>query len=210
MVALLEIVFEYINNEEFIILIKPLLIPLLISIYCLESNKKSFIYITALVLNWLANVLFISTKVDYINLAALFFILQRIFMVYKIHLILKPLKWSLVLLGTIPFIFLFLCSINFIFIQLEGTPFYISLIQSIIMSFFGGLALSNYTMKNNTTSKLLLLSSIFFALNILIVGIRLYFLDFQILKPISMLFFILGHYIFYLFITKVEAKKFNL
>ena len=103
------------------------------------------------------------------------------------------------------------CSIYiFIFIQLEGIPFYICLIQSFLMSIFGGLALSNYTMKNNTTSKLLLLSSIFFALNILIVGIKLYFLDLRILKPISMLFFILGHYIFYLFITKVEAKKFNL
>ena len=107
-VAFLEIVFEYFDNKEKIILIKPVLIPILILIYCLESEKKSGIYITALALNWIANVLFVSTNVDYINVAALFFIVQRLFIIYKIQLILKPIKWKLVLLATVPFIFLFL------------------------------------------------------------------------------------------------------
>ncbi|WP_395054142.1 hypothetical protein [Flavobacterium sp.] len=206
-IVLIELYFEYFDNIEFISLLKPLLIPIIIIMYWGFSEKKSIIYVFSLSLSWIANVLFISKDVNIISLAALFFILHRVFIIYKIYLVVKPIKWFSILLASIPFLFLFLCLINVVFIKLEGKLFYITLTQSLLMSLYGGFALSNYIMKNDQSSKLLLVSSIFFTLNLFALGIKLYFIDLSFLKPISMLFFILGQYILYLFMINSEKEE---
>ncbi len=209
-ITIAELYYEYVDSIEFISILKPLLIPILISTYWIFSEKKSILYVFSLSLSWIANVLFISKDFNIISLAATFFILHRAFIIYKIYLVVKPVKWRIILLASIPFLFLFLCLINIVFVKLEGQLFYITLIQSLLMSLFGGFALSNYVMKNDESSKLLLVSSIFFTLNLFALGIKLYFYDLTILKAISMLFFISGHYVLYQFIIKSEKEEIKL
>ena len=72
----------------------------------------------------------------------------------------------------------------------------------------GGIALGNYIMKNDKTSKLLLVSAIFYTFNILILGVKFYYLDLPFLKPMSMVFFILGHFSLLNFMILSEKENF--
>jgi hypothetical protein len=114
--SIIEIVAEFFDNQIIATIFKPLLLPILLWIYLLSSQKASKIYCIALVLNWFANIFFISKDVDFITIASLLFMLSRIFILIKVYHEVKFPSFFPLIIGTIPFLFLFtylLKSINF-------------------------------------------------------------------------------------------------
>jgi hypothetical protein len=109
-----------------------------------------------------------------------------------------------IVLGSIPFLFLFLSLISVIYENITLGQMYLIIAQSLLMSLFGGFSLGNYIIKNNISSKFLMISSLFFGINLFILGVKFYFIDLVFLKPISMIFFILGQYTFYYFMILKE------
>lgn len=71
----------------------------------------------------------------------------------------------------------------------------------------GGMSLGNYIMRNDKISKFLLISALFYAFNILFLGIKFYYIDLSFLKPLAMVFFILGHYSLLQFILLSDRVK---
>lgn len=205
--SLFEIVGEFMYNDLIISLTKPLLLPLLIIVYWYNSNKISKVYIIALVLNWCANILFLSIVSNLIFVATLLFMLSRLFILLTVYEKLKGLNLLPIIIGSIPFLFLFTYLIYLIFDEIHGSTVPVVLLQCCIMSIIGGFALANYVMKNDEASKYLLVGSLFFALNIFALGVKYYYLDLGFLKPVSMLFFLSGHFIFLRFVVISEKEK---
>lgn len=203
----IEIVGEFMYSDFIISLTKPLLLPLLLFLYWYNSNKVSKVYIVALVLNWCANVLFLSVISNLIFTATILFMLSRFFILVTIYEKLRNLSLVPIIIGSIPFLFLFTCLIYLIYDEILGTSAPIVFLQCLIMSIIGGFALGNYVMKNDEASKYLLVGSLFFALNIFALGVRYYYLNLDFLKPVAMIFFLFGHFIFLRFVVISEREK---
>ena len=103
--------------------------------------------------------------------------------------------------------FFFLYLIYLIFNNTTTITFLILIFQSLLMTILGGYALGNYVMKNNYSSKMLMLSSICFGINLFVLGVKFYYLDLTFLKPISMVFFIGGHLAFLKFVLLSENEQ---
>lgn len=203
----IEICGEFMNSDFIISLSKPLLLPMLLFIYWYNSNKISKLYILALLLNWCANVLFLSIISDLIFVATVLFMLSRLFILLTIYKTLNLFNFFPVIIGSIPFLFLFCCLLYLIVNEINGVALVIVFLQIIFMSIIGGFALGNYVMKNDSASKYLLVSSLFFALNIFALGVKYYYLDLVFLKSIAMIFFLSGHFIFLKFIMISEKEN---
>lgn len=205
--AAIEIIGEFLYSDFLISLTKPLLLPLLLFLYWYDSSKVSKFYIVALLLNWCANVLFLSVVSEVIFVATILFMLSRFFIFITIFEKLRSLNFVPILIGSIPFLFLFTYLINLIYEEVFGYTMIVVLLQSLFMSVIGGFALGNYVMKNDEVSKYLLVGSLFFALNIFALGVKYYYLDLGFLKPVSMIFFLAGHFIFLRFMIISEREK---
>jgi hypothetical protein len=205
--AIISIVSEFIYNDLFITLSKPLILPLLILIYLLSSAKASKIYLLALILNWSANIFFLSHHSDLIFTATILLLLSRMFILVTIFERIKNVNLIPIILGSIPFFFLSIYLIYLIFDTIYGLNIVIVFLHSLIVSLIGGYSLGNYVMKNDEASKYLMVSSLFFTLNVFVLGVKNYYLDLAFLRPVALIFFLTGHYIFFRFIMILENDK---
>jgi len=199
-----EIVSEYFKNGTLLWFTKPLIIPLLILLYLTTSKKYSYLYISALLLNWLANIMFLFSDFHFLIVASILFMFHRFLILIKIFKEEKSIGLVPFLLGTVPFLFLFLSLINMIFDTIQKNQLILIVMQCILMSILGGLSLGSYFIKNNLPSRFLLISSLFFGINLFVLGVKFYFLDLPFLKPMSMVFFVFGQYIFYQYMLLID------
>lgn len=206
--SFIEIVGEFYNNDSVISFSKPFLMPILVVLYWLLSKVKSTLYIVALVVNWLANLFFISKDFHFVFIASLLFMFHRILIVVKIYKDVKAPSLFPVVVGALPFLFLFLSLINMVYDSMDNNSLIMSICQSVFMTLMGGIALGNYILKNDECSKLLLISSLFFAINLFVLGVKFYYLDFDFLKPISMGFFVIGQFVLCQFVVLSEKAQF--
>lgn len=207
LIAILELLSEFYENKTCIIITKGILLPILIVIYLINSKVKSSLYTLALILNFGANIFFVFYDLKYIILASLFLILSRTLLVIKIHKIVKLPSLIPALIGSLPFLILFLILLNLVYENIPFESFCMSLAQVALITVLGGFSLGNYIIKNDDLSGYLLTSTLFFAVSLFIIGIKFYYLDINLLKPLSMLFFIVAHYVLYQFILLCEKKE---
>ena len=85
LLAIIEIVLEFLQNNFWIAISKPILLPLLLSLYLIKSSKVSKVYIFALFLNWISNMLFLSEVINYVTAASILFIISRLFILLKVY-----------------------------------------------------------------------------------------------------------------------------
>lgn len=208
-VSIIQVFAEYKQDEFLLLCVKPTLMPLVFVLYILKSIKLSIIYILALFLNWIANILFIFQSDYFLLIAAIVFIISRIFILLKVKNEIKLPSIFPFVIGSIPFLFIFIFFLYLIYEDLSVIALIITVFQVIVISLFGGVALGNYTMNNDKLSVLLLSSSIFSALNMLFLGVKFYYLDLYFLKSLAMVFFILGHVSLLYFILLSEKFKQN-
>lgn len=203
----LEIIAEYYQNQVLLLCVKPTLMPLLFGIYYARIKSIDFIYFFALFFNWIANILFLSKSIDLLTFGSVVFFISRILIVYKVYKEIKLPSVFPFVLGTIPFLFLFI-YLNFLIVNdISSQTFMITISQSVVVSIMGGISLGNYIMKNDKSSILLLLSSVFYALNIVFLGIKFYYLDLYYLKSFAMIFFVLSHFALLQFMIMINKAK---
>lgn len=205
--SFIEIYAEYIKSISLQWCIKPTLIPILIVLYLFTSKKVSILYIIALFFNWIANLFFISPELNIMLIASLSFLLYRAFIVIKIFKDDNTLGIMPITLGSIPFMFMFLILINIVYENINCGQFFLMLFQVILMTLVGGFSLAKFIIKSDLSSKFLLISSLFFGINLIILGVKFYVFDYAFLKPMSMVFFVLGQFIFFQYIILNEKKS---
>lgn len=205
-IAFIEFIAEYNKDQFYISITKPILIPILIGIYLVSSKIRNLYYIAALFLVWIANLYLVSNEISCIVMGSVFFLFYRIIILY---LIMNKIKFPGVfpmLLGILPFLFLFIVVTIFIFNEL-GYNFYLFLFQGIFMMFFGGLCLANHYAKYNKSSAFLLTSTILITFSQLLFVINVFYMNYKILQPLTMVLFLIGQYYLYLSILLDENKQ---
>jgi uncharacterized membrane protein YhhN len=212
-VSFVEIIAEYFGDKLIIWMSKPLILPILILYYVKRSKKVSLFFVAALLFSWIANLFFIQDTFEFIFYGVFFFLIYRILVIYIIvHKVKMPNSLPLIL-GSVPFIFLYVIVTLYTYDTL-GDNVYLFLIQGAFTIFLGGFSLGNYIMISNKPNSLLLISTMFMAFNQFIFLLKFYYNEVSALQAVAMLLFVLGQllltrYMFYTEKTKQRLEVIN-
>jgi len=186
----------YFDMESVILYARVMAILLVFFIYFLSSFKKNKRYLISLLFS-LLSILFLFKKSDIgVLVATLFFL---IFIVLITQIVIKntnKISFIPVILGFLPFlsILFYLIFLTYSSLGLNYVP---SIINALIISFLGGLAVSNFVLEEDNMKNIwLLISTLLFILLIFVFMIEKYYLSVQVFKPIRTISFFGGHYLF--------------
>jgi hypothetical protein len=207
-IGILEIVAEFFNEVIMVYILKPLIIPILAFIYWRVSKEKNPFFLTALFFVLLANIFFISKEYNALMIGSIFFFIYRGLVIY-IVLCKDPIKNYLpIFLGSLPFLTAF-GYLTYLTKDVIGNGFSIFLFQIIFLSFLGGLAVSNYIIKESKKNFWLLLNAVLFGFIQFILVLKNFYLSVQLFQPLSMLMYLFAQYGLYkyMIISEIEKKK---
>lgn len=210
-VAVLEVISEYWQNKDLIFSLKPFITLLLIVIYCVESKQRNLIFISALLLSLITNILFIPNTPNYLHYALLVFTIHRVLVVYMVLGLQNIKDYIPVLIATVPFMLIFF----YLFMETAEIPersYYLLILQNILISIFSGLALSSYVMNDNKQNSMLLIAVLLFVMLQFIVFIEKYLLVNEyasILRPLAMTFNVLAFFSLYKYVIIAEKSNNN-
>lgn len=209
-VSIIEIIAECYEDKLVIWLTKPLILPFLILYYLKRSKKISGFFVAALVFSWIANLMFIQNTFQYIFYGVIFFLIYRILVIYIIVNKAKMPNSFPLILGSIPFISLYVIVTLYTYTIL-GTSVYLFLVQGIFTIFLGGFSLVNYILASNRKNALLLISTMFMAFNQFIFLLKYYYEQANILQAVAMILFILGQFLLtrYMLTTEKDKHKYD-
>lgn len=205
-VAFIEIIAEYNRDYFFVRYTKPFVIPILIAVYWVSARVKNKHYLFALLLIFTAN-LFIISETSFSRVIGTLLLLfsQMIF----IYLVMQKIRYpgsSLLLIGSLPYF----CICILVAVLLYDTAmveFYLFIVQSILLLFFGGLSLANYFTKyNKLNSQLFASASLLFVAQLLVI-LQSSYSNSGMLQAFSTVFLVLGNFIFYQFVVGQDRKQ---
>lgn len=211
MVSFIEIIAEFNEDKLLIWITKPLILPALILYYLKRSKSINSFFIIALFASWVANLLFIQNTFNYIICGVCFFVIYRILVIYIIMNKVKMPNSIPLILGSIPFIFIYALVTIYTYSTL-GDSVYLFLIQGIFTIFLGGFSLGNFIMVSNKTNSLLLISTMCMAFNQFLFLLKFYYNDVNILQAFAMLLFVLGQFLLtkYMFHTEKIKQRYEI
>ncbi len=182
---------------------KPLLIPCLVVLYFSHSNNRSFWYLLSLFFALISNILFISTDQDFLLYGIVSFMIYRILSIVTILKLTNKILIFPLVLGTLPFIFIFSGLIN-LTISASSTSFYPVVANGLFISIFSGIALSNFVMNDNKQNSWLIISALLFMVLVFLFMFQKYYISNIVFQPLSALIFSAAHYTFYKFVVESE------
>jgi len=196
----------YFEIESVILPTRVVGLSLIFVIYFLSSFRKNKLYLSSLLFS-LLSILFLFLKSDLGVLSATLFFL--VFIILTTRIVIKNSKkvsFIPVVLGFLPFLSILFYLIYLTYSSL-GMNYLPSIINALIISFLGGLAVSNFILEeDNMKNILLLISTLLFILLIFVFMIERYYLSVQVLKPIRTICFFGGHYLFMLYLLLSEHQ----
>jgi uncharacterized membrane protein YhhN len=210
-IAFFEVLAEYFVSRPLICSLKPVLPLILIVLYYIESDKKSMVLVTALLLSCLTNMLFIPDTPTYLFYGVLTFTIHRILVIYLIIYHQKLKDYIPITIATAPFLLVFF----YLFSETVDIPpnsIYILIFQNLLISLFAGIALSSYVMNDNKQNSILLISALLFVMLQFVVFIEKYFLidEFdELLRPLAMTLNALAFFSFYKYVITAEKSHHN-
>lgn len=204
-VAAVEIAAEFLNDATLVRYAKPWLMPILATLYLCTSKKRNLLFLSALILTWIANMLFISKDFNFIIIGTLFFTTYRILIIFLVIRLVRVPGIIPLFIGCLPFLFIYLFVINLTYDELkEG--FWLFVFQGIFTIIFGGLSLGNYIFKSNKANTYLLISTMLFTFTQFLFVIRLFYVSLNIFQPLAMLLYVVAQFMLYKFIVLEENK----
>ena len=210
-IAFFEVIAEYFVNRPIICALKPVIPLVLIAIYYIESDKKNMLFIVALLLSLITNILFIPNTPSYLFYGVLVFTIHRVIVIYLIFYFQKVNDFIPLIIATTPFLLIFF----YLFLETFEIPqnsIYIIIFQNLLISLFAGIALSSYFMNDNKQNSILLISALLFVMLQFVVFVEKYFLvnEFEeMFSPLAMTFNALAFFSFYKYVITAEKSNSN-
>lgn len=210
-IAFFEVVAEYVVEKPIICSLKPLIPILLIVIYCIDSERRNLIFIFALLLSSITNLLFIPDTPTYLFYGVLVFTLHRILSIYLILSLQKVIDYIPIIIATSPFLLIFFYLFSET-VEIPQNSFYIIIAQNIMISLFAGISLSSYVMNDNKQNSILLISALLFVMLQFVIFVEKYYLtnEFEeLFRPMAMTLNALAFFSFYKYVVTAEKSNNN-
>jgi hypothetical protein len=209
--AFFEVLAEYFIRRPVICTLKPILPLFLILLYYIESDKKDKVFITALILSCITNMMFIPNTPNYLFYGVMVFTIHRILVIYLIFIHQKLKDYVPIIIATAPFLLIFFYLFSET-VEIPENSIYILIFQNLLISLFAGIALSSYVMNDNKQNSILLISALLFVMLQFVVFIERYFLidEFEeFFRPLAMTLNALAFFSFYKYVVTAEKSNNN-
>ncbi len=205
-VSLIEVIAEFFNNITAIMIFKPLILPILAAIYIRKSKRVNKVFILALFFSWMANIFYINKDFNYVAIGSFLFLIYRILIIYTVFKKIKLPSVLPMIVGCLPFLFIYLYSINLTFDQL-GNSIYLFIFQGIFLIILGGFSLGNFIMNPNNRNTLLIISTMLFTFTQFLLLIKRFYVNVDIFQPLAMIMFVFAQFLLYKFMISTEKDK---
>jgi hypothetical protein len=183
-------------------------IPILLILY-LFTGKNNFIYITSLLLYQIASYLFASGNPDLFMYGSISSVgYKLLLLIILVPLITKENRLA-ISLACLPFFVLFLYIIELVLHSL-GDTFYIWILNALITSIIGGIAIIYFNNNFDLKGYWLLISSILFIIQIGAFFINKFYIKSESIYQMVIFFYGLSHFTFYKFMILKEQEKLNI
>jgi hypothetical protein len=181
-------------------------IPILLILYLLTSEKRSLLYIAALILYQLASVFFYFGSPDAFIYGTFSSMLFKLCLVLLILGLVTKKNYKAVGIAFIPFFVIYLYIIEFVVAHL-GDSYYIWILNAFFTSFIGGVAIINYVNHSGKKNYWLLISAILFIVQIAAFFINKFYLKNEGIYQMVILSYGISHYTFYRFMILKEEEQ---
>jgi len=209
-VACCEIMSELFFYTPIIVVFKPMMPLLLVLLYWIASEVRNPLYIIAMVLSAVTNLLFIPNDANALFMGLLVFTVHRILVIILIFKLIKIRDIVPVAIGTVPFLLVFFYILASSDVTEES--FAVMVLQNVLISVLGGLAVSNYIMNDNRRNSWLLICGLLFvALQFIVFVEKYYLIGFSpsMMRPVAMALNAFAFYTFFEFIMATEKSDDN-
>lgn len=180
-------------------------IPILMLLYYVSSTQKKLLYFTALVLYQVASVFFATADVSLFIYGTFSSVLFKFCLSILVLDLVTPKNRMAVIMALVPFFVLYLYIINFVMDAL-GDSYYIWIMNAFLTSFLGGVAIINYLNNSGPKEYWLLVSSIFFIVQIGAFFINKFYLKNEAIYQMVILSYGVSHFTFYQFLILKERE----
>lgn len=207
-IAIIEVIAELFTYKPALFIFKPLISVLLIVLYWKTSSQRNLVFFVTLTLALITNLFFIPNTEKMLFFGIVTFLIMRIVMIFYIVKLIKIKDFIPLLLGTIPFLFVFF-YLFFISSDIPKNSYYILIVQNILMAIIGGIALSNYMMHDSKKHSWLMIFALLSVAQYFIVFIEKYYLSSQsliVFRPLAMVLNASVYFTFYKFVMEIEQS----
>lgn len=181
-------------------------IPILMIIYFVSSDKRSLLYIIALILYQCASVFFrIDTPTTFIYATFSSMLFKLCLLLLIVGLVTKQ-NYKAVSIAFIPFFVIYLYMIQIVVDSL-GNTYYIWIFNAFLTSVLGGIAIINYVNHSGHKNYWLLLSAILFIVQIAAFFINKFYVRNEAVYQVLILSYGISHYAFYKFMILNEEEQ---
>ena len=209
-IAVTEIMSELFFYTPLIVILKPMMPLLLMLLYYLSSEQRDPLFFATMFLSSVTNLLFIPNDSQSLFFAVIIFLIHRIVFLVLILKLVKIKDYIPVAIGTVPFMLVFFYILASS--EVPANSFVLMIIQNILISVIGGIAVSNYMMHDDKkNSWLLICGMLFVALQFIVFVEKYYLIGFStsMLRPIAMALNAFAFYTFFEFVIAMEKLDDN-
>lgn len=211
-IAFLDIISEYLLYQPLIIFSRITSILILMGLYTMKSKVQNPVFYSILFFLLISNIFFSINNPNVFFIGIITFIIQRILAIYLILKLHSEKNYLQILVGTFPFLLVFFYLIS-VTNEISDMNLNILILQSLLISFLGGISLTSYLKYNTREHSWLLISTLLMIGLRFIVFIEKYYLSedmFNVFRPISVLLNAFAFFTFYKFVIASEkAKKYS-
>ncbi len=207
--AFIEICAEYFSIKTLILITKPLIPFLLITLYWFSSIKKNYLFFLIMFFSIITNILFIPKSPTALFYGVIAFTFHRILLIYYIFITSKIKNISAFVFVTIPLLFIFF----YLFFASSDVPqnsYTLLIAHNIMGAILGGLGIANYIVNDSKQNSLLLITVLLFiGLQLVIYVERYYLYNFSLehIRPLAMILNVLAFYAFYKYVIMAESNN---
>lgn len=208
-IALIEVITELLSDIVLVFIFKPLLSIGIMALYWNASKERNRTFFVVLFLSMITNILFIPGTENLLFMGLIVFLAHRLMLISYVVQLIKLKDYIPLFIAVLPFLFIFsyLLSIS---TEIHLKSYFVLIVQNVLISVIGGLALSQYAMNYNKINSWLLIFGLLSVTQYFIVFIEKYYLsDIAPIafRPLAMLLNSSVYYVFYCFV--IDAEKVN-
>ena len=206
--VLIEVTAEMFSATSLIYIFKPLMSVGIMMLYWNASKVKMPIFFVVILLSMITNILFIPNTYELLMAALFIFMIHRILLIFYVVQVIKLKDYVPLLIAIVPFLFVFFYLLS-VSSDSSASGYFVLIIQNILISIVGGLALSEYVMNYNKMNAWLFIFGLLSVMQYFIVFIEKYYLMSLApiaFRPLAMLLNAGVLYTFYRYIIDAEKK----
>ncbi|MDI6047144.1 hypothetical protein [Flavobacterium yafengii] len=210
--VIIEVIAELFSFKVILFAYRPVVTILLMGLYWITSKERNVLFFITMFFLLVTSFFILSDSKRAIIIGLIAFLAHRLLLIFFIIKLNKLKDFVPILIGFIPFIFIFSYMLT-LSDEIPENSYYSLVIQNALVSVLGGIVLSNYFMNQNEYTPWLWIFGV--------LSVALYFTVFiekcflsnlppTYFRPLAMILYVTSYYSFYRFVIDTEmihAKK---